>query len=545
MMNKRIRSLIDELFKEMKMTAENLALRDELMANAQARYEDNLAGGMTEEEAFTDVAASLGDVSELLQHPENEEKTDEKDPFGKGIEMAFGAIGEFGSQIMPHMERFARQADKATGGVFSGIGKAAVKGVMDMGRAAGEAFSWMTQQGEKQKKETPEEMLVRAAGIREKAEEKESAGDQEGARKLRRAAYELEQQAQQLREEAERGEKARKETQGSDETKETRDGEEAWEEAARIAREMTEELDEDDQDLEEPEEEMSPEDIDDLVDEAEKLAEDSLTKQFATEGIQAVEIDLDADDIDLMLSGGKEIEVIWENDNPENDAFPDIRTENGVLRISRKNPDVFKTFFSVFSKDGGRMKVLLPLRFRANVKASTTSGDIFVRDIDAETLKINSTSGRVDIHLRPDTLVRELNANTVSGHARVEASAEKISVGTISGDPWVISQADTVKINTVSGKVHVEGRLEECSIDCVSGDAELVCLKAPAREIRISTLSGSACVRLPSDVRGFTVEAKGLGTKIVNEFGPNRYGTCEFPITFESMSGRMTITRRE
>ncbi len=69
MMNKRIRSLIDELFKEMKMTAENLALRDELMANAQARYEDNLAGGMTEEEAFTDVAASLGDVSELLQHP--------------------------------------------------------------------------------------------------------------------------------------------------------------------------------------------------------------------------------------------------------------------------------------------------------------------------------------------------------------------------------------------------------------------------------------------------------------------------------------------
>ena len=52
MMNKRIRSMIDEIFSEMKMTAENLALRDELLANAQARYEDVIAGGKSEEEAY-------------------------------------------------------------------------------------------------------------------------------------------------------------------------------------------------------------------------------------------------------------------------------------------------------------------------------------------------------------------------------------------------------------------------------------------------------------------------------------------------------------
>ena len=66
MMNKRIRSMIDEIFSEMKMTAENLALRDELMANAQARYEDSVAQGHSEEEAFAEVAASLGDVQSLL-----------------------------------------------------------------------------------------------------------------------------------------------------------------------------------------------------------------------------------------------------------------------------------------------------------------------------------------------------------------------------------------------------------------------------------------------------------------------------------------------
>ena len=42
------------------MTAENLALRDELMANAQARYEDMIAQGKTEEEAFAKAYLALG-----------------------------------------------------------------------------------------------------------------------------------------------------------------------------------------------------------------------------------------------------------------------------------------------------------------------------------------------------------------------------------------------------------------------------------------------------------------------------------------------------
>ena len=66
MMNKQIRRMIDEIFADMKMTADNLALRDEMMANAQARFEDSVRAGKTEEEAFAEVAASLGDVQSLL-----------------------------------------------------------------------------------------------------------------------------------------------------------------------------------------------------------------------------------------------------------------------------------------------------------------------------------------------------------------------------------------------------------------------------------------------------------------------------------------------
>ena len=44
MMNKQIRRMIDEIFADMKMTADNLALRDEMMANACAMAVKNLLG---------------------------------------------------------------------------------------------------------------------------------------------------------------------------------------------------------------------------------------------------------------------------------------------------------------------------------------------------------------------------------------------------------------------------------------------------------------------------------------------------------------------
>ena len=139
MMNKRIRSMVDEIFSEMKMTAENLALRDELMANAQARYEDSVAQGKSEEEAFVEVAASLEDVCGLLEEmkrmdeqqsgdapqketvPELKTGTEPEEDAGEtagedagkdageapqtdlgdALNKAFTALGDFGQAIMP------------------------------------------------------------------------------------------------------------------------------------------------------------------------------------------------------------------------------------------------------------------------------------------------------------------------------------------------------------------------------------------------------------------------------------------------------------
>ena len=147
MMNKQIRRMIDEIFADMKMTADNLALRDEMMANAQARFEDSVRAGKTEEEAFAEVAASLGDVQSLLHDmnaekpgedkEDKEEKTEEKaakaeadeapdfevrtektPDIGDVLGKAFGALGDVGKQIVPQAQKLVRQVDDLTGGVI-------------------------------------------------------------------------------------------------------------------------------------------------------------------------------------------------------------------------------------------------------------------------------------------------------------------------------------------------------------------------------------------------------------------------------------------
>ena len=200
-MNKRIRRLIDELFAEMKMTAENLALRDELMANAQARYEDAVAQGRSEEEAFADVAASLGDVHALLEDMNGGAQADDaqedaqkdvqeeaqeaaapaqdaqqaaddaqvedaaQEPdadgaqdaqtdaapqaqenafdLGGALNSVFSALGDLGRSVMPQARKLVRDVDNATGGMVKDVGRAVNRGMRDAQKAAGEAIDRM------------------------------------------------------------------------------------------------------------------------------------------------------------------------------------------------------------------------------------------------------------------------------------------------------------------------------------------------------------------------------------------------------------------
>ena len=569
MMNKRIRSMVDEIFSEMKMTAENLALRDELMANAQARYEDSVAQGKSEEEAFVEVAASLEDVCGLLeemkrmdeQQPsdapqeetvpelktgteEDEETADEdagKDAgeapqtdLGDALNKAFTALGDFGQAIMPEARKLYGQMDDATGGVLGKLGRAARKGMRDAQKAAEEAIDkFAGEDGE----------LVFDFGANKEAAPQETEQEKEEPQETDAPENDLEDAMEDARREAER---AAREADGEADEEDAPaaepfgDGEPDEEAFSKAVDEMTREAEE-------------------VIHQAAKAARDAAEgaaeyvvrdagepvsgrQTFPAAGLHKIDIQLDADDVEIVPADGTDVETLWEAQNA--DSEPIVTMSGHTLTIRRKNPDVFKTFFSVFQKAGGRITVRVPRGYAAGYAITTTSGDVRIGELDLDDVKVTTTSGSVRVEPDAKTRAGDIAVTTVSGHATVSACADTIAVTTVSGGQFISCDAHKVDVNVVSGRVHVEGACDEWEVSAVSSDVELLCTVAPTKKVQISSVHGDVRLALPGDIRGFVAESSGaLGCEIINEFGPNRYGTCGLPIRMETMRGKLIITR--
>ena len=580
MMNKRIRSMVDEIFSEMKMTAENLALRDELMANAQARYEDSVAQGKSEEEAFVEVAASLEDVCGLLEEmkrmdeqqsgdaPQEEtvpelrtgtesEKDEEtageeagKDAgesagetpqtdLGDALNKAFTALGDFGQAIMPEAKKLYGQMDDATGGVLGKLGRAARKGMRDAQKAAEEAMDkFAGEDGElvfdfgANKEAAPQETEQKT-----EEEPQETAAPENG---LEDAMEDARREAERAAREAD-GEGAQEtEPDGAPAAEPFGDGEPDQEAFSKAVDEMTREAEE-------------------VIHQAAKAARDAAEgvaeyvvrdadepvsgrQTFPAAGLHKIDIQLDADDVEIVPADGTQVETLWEAQNA--DSEPVVTMSGHTLTIRRKNPDVFKTFFSVFQKAGGRITVRVPRGYAAGYAITTTSGDVRIGELDLDDVKVTTTSGSVRVEPDAKTRAGDIAVTTVSGHATVSACADTIAVTTVSGGQFISCDAHKVDVNVVSGRVHVEGACDEWEVSAVSSDVELLCTVAPTKKVQISSVHGDVRLALPGDIRGFVAESSGaLGCEIINEFGPNRYGTCGLPIRMETMRGKLIITR--
>jgi len=583
-MNKRIRMMIDELFAEMKMTAENLALRDELMANAQARYEDALLQGKSEEAAFAEVAESLGDVQALLdgmneaaagetdgeeagkekpgEEPEAPQGTQSGTDLGEALNKAFAALGDFGQAIMPEAKKLVREADNAAGGMLSKIGRATKKGLADAQKAAGEAidkfsgdmgelvFDFGPKGGEKEKKQEKKDasdLREEAKNLRAQADIKAVTGDAEAAKAMRARANELDEMADRLELEA-AAEAARRAAQEAERAAEAAAPQ--AEPEAQKTEPLTDENGEVDEDaLSRAVEEMTREAqaAADEAQEAEYTVRNAFepargSVRFPAAGLHAADIRVDEDDVEIGETDGHDIEVLWEA--KDTDGEPVVTMEGHTLNIRRKNPDVFKTFFSVFAKEGGRITVRVPKGYGAAYAVTTTSGDILIRGVDVGDVKAHTTSGCVRVEPDAGRRAEKIEVTTVSGHAAVSACADDVAVTTVSGDQFISCDAHKVDVNVVSGKVHVEGACDEWEISAVSGDVELLCTAAPTKKVEISAMHSTVRLALPGDIRGFVAQVSGpLGCEIINEFGPNRYGTCALPIRMDTMRGRLMITR--
>lgn len=583
MMDKRIRSMIDEIFSDMKMTAENLALRDELMANAQARCEDSLAQGKSEEEAFAEVAASLEDVYGLLEEmkrmdaqpkaeqPEEavpelktgtedaqtdaqeaakgEEKAAPQTDLGDALNKAFTALGDFGQAIVPEAKKLYGQMDSVTGGMLGKLGRAAKKGMRDMQKAAGEAIDRLAGEDGKPADAQNAQEDVPGDGV-----PSEGVPGDGGPDDLEKAVEDARREAERAAQEAAQQTEAAPET-GNEPEKEAAQGGEPQAAPFDADGELDEEafaqaVDEMARDAEAAANEAPKADEAGGAaqqDEAEYTVRDanepvSGGKTFPVSGLRRLEIQVDADDVEIVPSDGEAAEVLWTA--PNADSEPIAELTGHTLTVRRKNPDVFKTFFSVFQKTGGQITVRVPHGYGVDCNISTTSGDVHIGALDVGDVRVNTTSGAVRVE--PDAAVRagDVSVTTVSGHATVSVCAEKVAVSTVSGGQFVSCDAKKVDVNVVSGKVHVEGACDEWVVSAVSSDVELLCTAAPTQKVQISSLHGDVHLALPGDIRGFVAESSGaLGCQIVNAFGPDRYGTCALPIRMDTVRGKLTITR--
>lgn len=584
MMNKRIRSMIDAIFVEMKMTAENLALRDELMANAQARYEDMIAQGKSDEEAFAQVAASLEDVNDLLRemnsdpapqekgddaHPQSESAAEEESTaqprndapqtdLGDALNKAFTALGDWGQSIMPQAKKLARQMDDATGGMLRDIGRAVNKGMQDAQKAASDVIDKAKQDAKAPReadytvtdapqtpRENAETLRKNAEDLRAQAGIKRAVGSEEEADALEMQAAALETQADALDAQADaQAQETPADTQAQNAEDAPIFGADGELDESAFAKNV---------------EKMSRE-ADELIREAGKSIEDfgrqasqwgdelvngkrdpqSREVRFPVAGLREVKVKLDADDIAILPTDGEEIVVGWEAQNA--DGEPKVEMDNHTLSISRKNPDIFKTFFSVFSKQGGKVFVRVPRGYAADYTLSTTSGDVHLSAVDADNVEVSTTSG--DVRIEPDTGVRarDLKIESVSGDITVSAMAIEINAESVSGDVFISCDAKSISAESVSGKVHVEGACDDWKVETVSGAAEMICTVVPSGKIKADSVSGNMTLWLPSSIRGFAVEFEAMNGKLTNEFGVNRFGTCALPIHLGTLSGNVVIT---
>ena len=72
-MREKISVYVDELFSDAALTIRNAEVQQEILQHALDRYDDLIAAGKSEQEAYDEAVGGIGDVSELYEHkPEAE-----------------------------------------------------------------------------------------------------------------------------------------------------------------------------------------------------------------------------------------------------------------------------------------------------------------------------------------------------------------------------------------------------------------------------------------------------------------------------------------
>lgn len=172
--------------------------------------------------------------------------------------------------------------------------------------------------------------------------------------------------------------------------------------------------------------------------------------------------------------------------------FPDVEADevrasstSGYIRLASASAEQISV--STVSGD-----ILLD-RASGDAKLSTTSGDVFLPEIRGE-LQVSTTSGDVSL----GQVTGDMTLSTTSGEFRLEKGQGELDAGSVSGDIRVDSLDGGFSLNTTSGTLSIAEGRGYGRASSVSGDIRIF-LAGLRGNLTISTTSGSMDISLPKE----------------------------------------------
>ncbi len=276
----------------------------------------------------------------------------------------------------------------------------------------------------------------------------------------------------------------------------------------------------------------------DKYDNADKYSVGNFT--YSTNDVTSIDLDWVCGDVEFVVSENETLSVTETGDALDDDKKMHWYIDGTTLRIK---------FWK--SGKGGKVDrndkcvtVEIP-KTLVTFEAENTSGKLVAQSIDANSCKVDTTSG--DIELSSVTTDGRTEIESTSGDIKInELKASEAEVDTTSGDITVSSAEITGKyeVKTTSGTVNIGGiNANSLEFDATSGQANIALSNVGNAKIETT----SADVSLASAERGMeirfdTTSGELISTREHTKSG-NTYtfgdGACK--ITVETTSGDLTV----
>lgn len=239
-----------------------------------------------------------------------------------------------------------------------------------------------------------------------------------------------------------------------------------------------------------------------------------------TAPVKNLEIDWTSGKVHIAYHSGNSVKISEKADGRiREDRRMRWTLDGDTLKIQYEKPG-FHLFSFISSKK--ELTVTLPEELvLRNARISTTSADMDIPALRADSLRLNATSGTIraavdarsvkckltsgNIDLQVMNAAEEIEIGSTSGTVRATVKqAERFKASSTSSDIHaIIGEAKKAEIGSTSGKVIVEiTRMEDLDVHTVSGGVTAFLPAAPGFTARITTTSGRIENNLPLTKQG-------------------------------------------